>query len=354
MKESDLPVLFTQKKPWDSNDNSIWLASTLTLYRNIDKFKFPLKLDYDRRKQVISLLSKEFLNCSLLDNPSIMHSEQITPLQKEFLVEHFLSSQSFHQAHSGEAFIFEESGEFLAALNMQDHLQLQLIDSHGELESAWNRLIQIETKIGKAVNYSFSSKYGFLTANPNLCGTGLVISVFLQIPALIHTEAIDGVLEKIADDSLSVSGIQGNPSEIIGDLLVVQNNYTLGMTEENIISSLRSFTTKLLVEENSVRARICNESSGDIKDRVSRAFAILIHSYQIETVEALNAISLLKLGVELGWITGITLTAINRLFLSCRRAHLLLQYGDQIKQEEISHKRAEFIHQMLKSVKLVI
>lgn len=355
MKKNNQPdPILSQIKPWDTNDNSVWLASTISIFRNVEKFKFPVKLETERQKQLIALLSKQLLGDSLLPSPKLLYAEEISPLQKQFLVEHFLSPYSFQQAHSGEAFVVEETGELLVALNVHDHIHLQLIDTQGELERAWNRLVEIETSLGKEVTYSFSPKYGFLTSDFNHCGTALIVSVFLQIPGLVHTEKLDAVLDKLLDDSLSVTGIQGNPTELIGDVLVVQNNYTLGVTEENIISNLRSLTTKMLIEENSIKSKIKHEESADIKDKVSRAFGILIHSYQIEAVEALNAISLLKLGVELGWLKGITVQEINKLFLNCRRAHLLRQCGEEIKQEEVPHKRAAFIHTTLKDVHLTI
>lgn len=353
-KSNNSHSIFSQKKPWENNNNTVWLASTINLYRNLEKFKFPAKLDTERQKQIVAAVGKELLSCSLLNNPSLVYSDELNPLQKEFLMEHFLSNQSFQQAHAGEAFVFEETGEFTTTINMKNHIHFQLIDCRGELENAWNRLVEIETTIGKSVSYSFSPKYGFLTSDPTSCGTALNIAVFLQVPALVHAERIDITLEKLADDSLMITGLQGNPTEIIGDVLVVQNNYTLGLTEENIISSLRSFTTKMLVEENSMRSEIRRQESAEIKDRVSRAFGILTHSYQIEAIEALNAISLLKLGTELGWVKGITEQVLNSLFFNCRRAHLLSQFTQVIKPEEVPHKRAEFIHNALKNVQLTI
>jgi len=346
------PVL-KQRKPWEENENTVWLASTLSLNRNVEKFKFPMKLDAERERQLIGVISKELMANKYLVKPTLISAEQATPLQKQFLVEHFLTTESFQQAHAGEAFIIDESGEFLITLNVHDHIHFQLLDVQGELESAWNKLVQIETSLGSSVNYMFSPKYGFLTADFNQCGTALNAAVFLQVPALVHTELVDAVLEQLVDDSFYVTGIQGNPTEIIGDILVVQNNYTLGISEENIIANLRAFTTKILVEENSTKSKIRHEDNAEIKDRVSRAFGILIHSYQIEAIEALNAISLLKLGTELGWMTGITIKDLNKLFFNCRRAHLLQQCGD-VKQEEILHTRAEFIHKTLSNVKLTI
>lgn len=347
------PIL-NQKKPWADNTNPIWLASTVALIRNIEKYKFPGKLSMDRRKQIISLVSKDMLLMDSLSQPTLFKGEDIGPLEKEYLAEHFLASQNFNQAHSGEAFIVDSSGDFLTTLNLQDHLHLQLIDCKGELENTWSRLVKIETTLGKTINYSYQTKFGFLTADPTRCGTALLVTAFLQIPALIHSGQIDELLEKYADESFFISGIQGNPDEIVGDVLTVQNNYTLGITEENIVSSLRNLTTKILVEENSQRSKIRHEDNAEFKDKVSRAFAILIHSYQIEAVEALNALSLVKLGLELGWITGTTIRDLNQLFFDCRRAHLLSHFSEKIGQEEIIHKRAEFIHKTLKNIKLTV
>lgn len=352
------PILF-QKKPWSNNTNPIWLASTVSLQRNIEKFKFPGKLDADRKKQIVSLVSKDLLSTDTqktgnLDNPILIKAEEIGALEKEFLVEHFMATQNYNQTGPGEGFILDGSGEFLATLNMRDHIHLQLIDCRGELENTWSRLVKIESALGKGINYSYLPKFGFLTSDPTQCGTALIVTVYLQVAALVHMGKIDDILDKLADESFSISGIQGNPNEIIGDIIMVQNNYTLGLTEENIIASMRSFTTKMLVEESSMRQQVKKDNSADFKDKVSRAYGILTHSYQIEAVEALNALSLLKLGAEAGWISGIGNKEINELLFNCRRAHLLYQVQEKVSQEEIPHKRAERIHKALKGVELLV
>lgn len=337
---------------WSSNDNTVWLASTFNLFRNIEKFKFPAKLDEDRRKQILALLSKELLSIEGFKQPAFIKAEELSSLQKEYLTEHFLSSQNLHSAGIGEAFIFDDHGEKMVCLNLRNHLQFEYIDIRGDLENTWNQLLKVETQLGKVITYAFTPSFGFLTADLTTCGTALTVSVYLQLSALIHSDRIDDVLEKLVDESFEVSGIQGSPTEIIGDILVIQNNYTLGLSEENIVSSIRSISTKLLVEEHSARNQIKHKDDPEIKDKISRAFGILMHSYQIEAVEALNAISLLKLGLDLGWLEGSTIAELNQLFFNCRRAHLLCQHPEKLSQEEIPHKRAEFIHKTLKNTKV--
>lgn len=347
-------LILKQKKPWDDNRNDIWLASTLSLFRNVENFMFPAKMSSDRRKQIVPLLTKELLKNSEFKNPIFYKAEDLSPNIKLFLVEHFLSTFSYQATYAGEGFLLDETGQLLCTLNIHDHLHLHLIDVKGEIERTWNQLIKIEMEVGKAFNYCYSPRFGFLTSNPAYCGTGLNISLFLQPTALIHTGKIDEFIEKNGDKSIAITGLQGNPTEIIGDVLAIKNQYTLGINEENIISTLRAFATKLLLEETTARHEIKQQDNAVMKDKVSRAYGVLIHSYQIDAVEALNAISLVKLGSELGWLKGATTAQLNQLFFNCRKAHLVDNFSEEIKQEELPHKRAEFIHKSLQKLQLKI
>lgn len=343
-----------QNKPWEDNKNSIWLASTIHLHRNIEKLAFPAKLATDKQTQIISLVSKPLLQSPHIQKPTLWKSEEIGPIEKEYLVEHFLSSQSFHQTHHGEAFILDKSGTFLCTLNVHNHIQFQLIDCQGELENAWNYLVKIETDLGKTCLYAFSPKFGFLNADPSECGTGFVLKIFLQLSALVHSGRLPEVLEKTKTDDITIAGIQGNPDEIIGDIYTISNRYTLALTEENIISAVRLFITRLIVEENAMRSELHHHPDTNVMDKVSRAYGVLAHSYKIETIEALNAISLLKLGANLRWVEGVTSQQLNHLFFDCRRAHLLSKFEEPVQPEEIAHRRAEFIHKAIKNAVLKI
>lgn len=355
MKEESkyLPIEF-QKNPWEGNDNNIWLSSTISLSRNMEKYKFPGKLAGDKRKQIVSLASKEMMTSSFLTKPVLINAEDMSSVGKEFLVEHFLTMRSFQHAHQGEAFIVDSMGRFLAALNVRDHILLHMIDCKGELENIWETLVNLESVIGKTMNFAFSPRFGFLTADPMMCGTALIVHVYLHLPALLHTGTFQDVMEKYRDDGMAVEGFQGSPNEFIGDIIAIHNNYTLGLTEENILSNLRTIATKLVVEEKGARSRIQQEGKTEIKDKVSRAYAVLLHSYQIEAVESFNAISLLKIAIDLGWIEGISHVELNALLFRIRRAHLLTYFGEQIAQDEISHRRADFVHQIFKNVTLKI
>lgn len=343
-----------QKNPWKENSNRILLATTMTCYRNIEKFLFSSHLNPQARQQIISLVWKVLVNSSCLDRPYLLRVEECKPIDKELLFEHFLSAQSYYQAHSGEAFIVDESGSELVVLNMCDHIEILVSSINGELEQLHNRIVKLDMEIGKTLSYAYSPRFGFLTADPRHAGTGLVVHVFLQLPALIHRNVLSSILAKYATEGITLTGLHGSPHEYIGDLLVARNSYCLGLTEESILSSLRNFTAQLIAEENDLRKEIQVSGDPEIKDKVSRAFGLLTCGYQLETGEALNALSLLKLGVDLGWVENVTVTRLNELFFLSRRAHLLSLSPSKTQLEQLSHTRADFLHGALQDVRLSI
>ncbi len=352
----NLPKALLDHTPWETEINPIWLATSFLLYRNLAKYNFPPKMEERVFQQTLSLLQAPLLSSSLLQKPVLLNAAELSALDKEFLFEHFLCLEGFQNTLAGQGFIVDESGHFLAELNVQNHLQIQLTDCQGGWEKTWNTLSQIETAIGTTVDFAYSPKFGYLTAEPRLCGTGLTVQAYLHLPALIHTGQLQETLLKQKEEGVVAASMGGNLEEIVGDLIVISNGYTLGINEETTVHSVHSMAMKLMAIEKLLRSHLQTENNTGLKDQVSRAFGLLLHSYQLQTKEALGALSLMKLGLHLDWIGGITDAKLNHLFFQCRRAHLLhtLSQTQMSDPQEVARKRAEYLHQNMQGVILKI
>lgn len=348
--------VFFADDPWSHNANDIWLASSLKFYRNLDRFHFPGKLSAEQRQQILSVIQKELLACEGVAKPRFFNGDELGPLGKEYLLELFLLTEGLHQAGKSEGFLIDKTGTFLCTINIRNHLQLQQMDYHEDIEKTLNKLIKIETCLQKSLGFAFSDRFGFLSADPTRCGTALVVSAYLHVPALIHLEQLAPLQEKYEEAALQGLGIHGDPDKLLGDILCIRNTQTLGLNEEQIISSLRSWATKLMLAEQSLRKELQEGGShAPIKDLVSRAYGMLTSSYILETFETLNALSLIKLGVNLGWIQGLSIETLNLLFFGSRRAHLTrILNKNEIEQQDLSRERAEYIHGAFKKAKLVL
>jgi protein arginine kinase len=282
-----------------------------------------------------------------------LNADKLSPLDKEFIFEHFLCLESFQNADKGQGFCLDETGHFFAQINLKNHLQLQLIDTSPDLLTAWSQLAKLETEIGKTLDYAFSPMFGYLTSDPTLCGTALQAFLFLHVPALHHTGQLHEVLGKQTEDDIITMGLEGALDDLVGDFLILKNRYTLGVTEESLLHALQNTAMKFTAAEKALRIHLKETGNSEIKDLVSRAYGLLIHSYQLQTKEALNALSLIKLGLDLGWISGITSQALNTLFFKCRRAHLAHLLNEKtLDPQDMPHKRAEFIHKALQGISL--
>ncbi len=341
-----LPSFILEHTPWENETNPIWPASSFVLHRNLAKYLFPPKLGEMQAGQVSNLIKESF------PSKYFLKAENLTVLDKEFIYEHFLAFEGLQNTLAGQAFIVEESGEMLAMVNIQEHLQIELLDTKGEWEKSWSKLSAMDSSL--KLDFAFSSRFGYLTSDPLLCGTGLVVYVYLHLPALIHTGQLEDALAKQKEEEVVATSLLGNLEDIAGDMIVLTNDCTIGLTEENILNELHVSAMNLVASEKGLRAHLAKENNVEIKDQIARSYGLLLNSYQLKTKETLDALSLIKLGIDLGWVKGITDKKINEIFFKCRRAHLAYIYKEKaLNPSEAAQKRADYIHKELGQVTLI-
>lgn len=355
MKEKKpLPKPFYTHAPWDENTNPLWPATSFYLHRNFKSSLFPHKLNETQAVKLLDQLSQYMLRLQQLQNPICLRAEELAPLEKEFLYEHFLCRESFQNTLKGQAFIVDDTAHFLALINVSDHLQMELIDCKNKWEKAWEILSDIDSAIGSVFEQSFSTRFGYLTSDPGMCGTGLSVMCYLHLPLLIQSKQLDTTFSSQLEESVMATSLQGTPGEYMGDFVLLQNKYALGLTEEMILRDLHMSATKLTLAEKTLRDKCKTSGNVEIKDLVSRSYGLLLHSYQLQTKEVLDALSKIKLGIALGWIKGVSDSKINEVFFTCQRAHIGFVFGEASTDPKlVSSKRAEFIHSELKNAKFI-
>lgn len=338
--------------PGSTQNANIWTATSLTLKRNLSRFNFPSKMTPSDKEQSHLLLKDFLLNLKEFGPMQYFHEESLSPSDKELIYEHFLFLRGFQQNLNGNGLLIDAKGTMLVLLNSGNHLEIRILCPGGNADAGWERLYKLEAAIAKKADFSFSSKFGYLTADPTQCGTGLIIQSYLHLPALIHMNQLERILPKEVEE-LIILGLAGNVTHPIGDWIILKNAYTLGTTEEAILQSIQTSSTKLVGAEKAMRQQLKEKGDPTMKDLISKAYGLLLHAYQLEIKEALNSLNLMKLGIDLGWITGITNQKVGELFFKCRRGHLSHLFPELAeKTKDLEHKRAEFLHKELEGLQL--
>lgn len=348
MKNHKSPTTLLNLDPlWRKSNSPIWLSSSFHLKRNLSSFPFPPKMNETQEQQLLALLKQTLVKTPPLKNGFTFDLQKISSIEKEALDERFLLNER------ARYYLFDPSGFFLVQIQENDHLVFTCFDSAIRWDTKWNKLSDFESSINQIHDFAFNPKFGYLSSNPSLCGTGLIVKTILHLPCLIHLQNFQEVLDKTLGDDLTASGL-GSKSEYIGDFLVLQNQFTLGVNEDHILDSVHKAGTALMQLEQERRVKLQEKQELVMIDKISRAHGLLLHSFRVETKEAFAALSLLKLGIGLKWIEGMMDQEISTLFFWCRRAHLAFRFRENLSLEQSAEKRAEYLKNECKKLELNI
>jgi protein arginine kinase len=172
-------------------------------------------------------------------------------------------------------------------------------------------------------------------------GTGLRMSAMLHLPGLRLTGELEKVKRAAQDMSLAVRGFYGEGSDAVGDLFQISNQTTLGRPEEAILRDLEHEIIPKVVEYERVsRRELLAKRRLGIEDQIFRAYGTLLHARLLATDEAMQLLSLVRLGVVLGIAKGLSHQKVNQLMLAVQPAHLQRIIGTELDQEQRRAARA--------------
>jgi len=328
-----------------STDNSDVVKSTrISFLRNIGEFKFNLekkdeieKLENKIKDNLFSIgYGLKFLKLKDMDEitrRSLVENNLITP---EF---------AFKKVDTGSILINDDEN-ICIMIGGKDHLNIQVFSAGLDLENTLNLAIEIDEKIGDALGYAISKKYGYLTSSPSDLGTGLKASVIVYLPALSKTRNTRKIFDAISSFGMSVRGINNDNNQNQGYIYKISNKQTLGITENEIIKNLKVITNTVIEQERQAR-KLLTKDLIDLEDEICRSYGIFTNARKISYDESINLLSNIKLGVDLGILDNITDMQVQKLYLYTKPANLQKYLGEKIERMDIDIKRAEVIKQII-------
>ena len=172
-------------------------------------------------------------------------------------------------------------------------------------------------------------------------------SVMAHLPSLVLTKQINKVLHTITKLGLTARGLYGEGTEASGNFFQISNQVALGRSEDEIIENLERILREVIHQEQTARESLMTANRVQLEDRIWRAYGILRHAKTMSSSEALDLLSAVRLGVDLGLMNGLTRKTVNELFLFSQPAHLQKLEGKSLTAKERDAKRAELISSRL-------
>ena len=330
--------------------SDIVMTSRVRLARNLRNHPFP---GWSQEKQRLELL--QLTRPIVEDLPEMKdgYSEEyglMSKIKKQVLVERHLISREHAARSSGCAVVVDRKQSISIMINEEDHFRMQGIRPGLALRAAFDAIDRVDSELEEKLPYAFDSKLGYLTACPTNLGTGMRASVMVHLPALVLTDQVSQVMKAVTKIGLAVRGLYGEGTEALGNLFQVSNQKTLGEKETDIISEIETVVQGVLKSEEQARHRLHDDHATMLADQVGRAYAILKHAHILNSKEALNLLSMLRLGADLDLIPQCDRSVLDMLLLEIQPAHLQLRAARELSPEERDVLRAEITRERLQSI----
>ena len=329
----------------NGKDSDVVISSRVRLVRNLNGFKFLTKCSKEEQEKILEKI-KEIVP-SLGYGLRYLKLEDIDDVTKLSLVEKRLISPEFVMDNNEKkAIIINDEENICIMLNEDDHIKLQVFSSGQELENLMNLAIEIDEKIGEILDYSYSKDFGYLATSPINIGTGMKASVIVHLPALTYTGNLSKVLRIVNNFGMSVKGLYGEGTQNQGDMYLISNNQTIGVTEKEIIANVKNIAEKVIEQERMAR-KFLGKNSLELEDKVYRAYGVLTYAIKLSSDECKKLLSDVKLGVDLGIIKELDDSKIKKIQLYTKSGNLQEYFGKTLEGYEREIKRAEIIKQII-------
>src|SRR6202045_1916807 len=333
----------------EGGHHPIVISSRVRLARNLAKLPFPGWAKKTERIRILDEIKPEVDNLLQMRNAFSEQLNELSALEKQVLVERHLISREHAAKGMGSAVSISSTQAVSIMMNEEDHLRMQAISSGLDLQQTFQLIDRIDTALEAHLDFAFDPTLGYLTACPTNVGTGMRASAMVHLPGLVLSDQINQVVNSINKIGLAVRGLYGEGTEAMGNLFQVSNQTTLGEKEDQIIERLNKVIETLIQRENQARTNLLDTRRTMLMDQVGRAYGILNYSYSISSKEALNLLSVLRLGIDLGFFPEQGRTIINQLLLDTQPAHLQHTSQQKLAAEERDHLRADTVREQLKS-----
>ncbi|MBO8172717.1 MAG: protein arginine kinase [Bacillaceae bacterium] len=330
-------------------DSDIVISSRIRIARNLVEHPFPM-LATDSQleaviEKVIGASGQEAFQ--QLGDFELVKMEDLSDLEKRVLIEKHLISPNLAEESRKGAVLLSNNESVSIMINEEDHIRIQCLFPGFQLKEAWNLANKIDDIFEKQLDYAFDEKRGYLTSCPTNAGTGIRASVMMHLPALVMTQQMNRILSAIGQVGLVVRGIYGEGSEALGNLFQVSNQVTLGQSEQEIIDNLESVARQIVEQERMARKQLMEKSKIVLEDKVCRSYGILQHARVIESKEAAQRLSDLRLGIDLGIINNVSANILNELMVMTQPGFLQQYSGQKLTPEQRDEKRARLIRERL-------
>lgn len=325
------------------NLSDIVLSCRVRLARNVSDMPFPKRLDEKSTQALTDSIAEAAKG---MDGMRLVSLAPLSLQERQMLVEKHLASRELI-ANDSASLLINGDSTISVMICEEDHLRIQCILPSLDLERADRMSAEVDKAFSDTLSYAFDAKLGYLTACPTNLGTGMRASAMLHLVGLSIARQTDGLFRQITKLGVAVRGFYGEGSAALGHIYQISNQHTLGVSENEIITTLSEIVRQIYEQEVRVRLALYEKNPVEARDLIGLPLGICRYAERLSYPEFMHHISNIKLGISLGVIRDIIMEKADELLVNCQGASLCSRADEQLDAESENIARAAFLRKEL-------
>ena len=356
--------MFTAANAWytySGNDNDTVISSRVRIMRNLRHYRFPPVMDRDEAEEVYAAIVPAFQTVPPAGSFHPIRLDSLDAIAKKIFEERNIIPSDLERQF-GMGIIVRDDGILSATVNIKDHIRLSAFYAGFEVQKCYMLGKNTVNKLSETLEFSAVQDFGYLSSDIMHIGSGIKSSVLCSLPGHSLTNKIQEKIEALTKQNFEVHAYYAqNTKRMLGYLYLISTKSAAGYTDEAQIGTMVATIRTLVDEERELRDSLVKTQLWRIQDEVIKAFAIARNAYLLDVKDTIDLIFKIKLGINLGFIEGLSYEACVALLYQTQTAHIAflmlngsLQLEEPLQLDElrIERIRALLVQEVLKRAEL--
>ncbi len=321
-------------------ESDVVISTRVRLARNLANFPFPLRFRDDDADHVRSIVFDAFSHCSSPDNYQAVITSNLDLIGKKILCERGVMESST-PVSTGSGIVISTDGVLSCIVNGVDHVRLSSFLPGLSGVEAFEIVKKVDDELQNFLQFAASLEHGYLTSDISDCGSGMKVSCRVHLPAITFANKLKEVLIEFSRRGIDMRdsfGLGNEKNSALGSFYQVSTKVAGNGSEIEQMAGLIGAVKFLSETERRISKELFNIRQTEIKDKIYKAYASAKFSFLVTEKDAVETISLLKWGKNLGIVSGISDSELCALLYRIRSGHLhfLMKSKDLAFPEDVA------------------
>lgn len=243
-----------------ARQTDVILNTKVTIARNLEGYRFPVKLDSTGKQEVIAMVE------DALNKSDIRFSRVDIKIDKinDELYSRGITSRHLYYGDPNVALYVSEDQNLSVLVNDSEHIKITCVADGLDTSSCYEKANNLSLFFENCLPIAYVDSLGFLTSNIERIGLAVNVSYLAIIPGLVDKNGIVALSNTFEENYCKLIPIEPKNKE--NPLFVLETKATLGIDEATLIKMADNLVQQFAVRERRARGEFV-KSGEDIVEK---------------------------------------------------------------------------------------